>query len=94
MSVLSGKDNILERQIPSCCFLSIGPPFEGEAWSADGAEHGLHRGVFRSFVTEYISGRILHVPIPWNPFGRWAYREETCQCSGGAPLAINCDVQV
>jgi hypothetical protein len=36
----------------------------------------------------------------WNPFGRWAYGAETCQCSGGdvfidgAPRAIDCDVRV
>jgi hypothetical protein len=37
---------------------------------------------------------------PWNPFDRWVYWEETCQCSGGnvfiggASLAIDCDVRV
>jgi hypothetical protein len=51
-----------ELQIPCCCFLSIGSPFEGEAWSAVvGAEHGsLHQRIFQCFSIEYSSIRVLH----------------------------------
>jgi hypothetical protein len=56
-----GKIRILELQIPCCCFLSIGSPFEGDAWSAGSAEHGpLHQRIFRCFVIGYSSVRFLH----------------------------------
>jgi hypothetical protein len=61
LGVLGGI-RIIELQIPCCCFLSIGPSFEGDPWSARGAEHGsLHHKIFRYFIIGYRSIREPHV---------------------------------
>jgi hypothetical protein len=68
LGVLSGIPPLAERfaylnfRYFVAAFNLLGPPFEGKAWSAGGAEHGsLHQGIFRSFVSEYSSVQILHV---------------------------------
>jgi hypothetical protein len=108
LGVLSGLSPLAERSAYLnfryfvSAFYWLGHPLRE---SSGGAEHrSLHQRIFWCFIIGYSSIRVFQVAwatsTPWNPFGRWAYGEETCQCSGGdviidgAPRAIDCDVRV
>jgi hypothetical protein len=61
MSIHPCNGGKLELQIPCFWFLSIGPLFEDEAWSARGAKPGsLHQGIFQFLITGYSSVQIFY----------------------------------